>query len=128
MRKQVPSYGAPHITPYPSTCISGGFKSPPRASLVDAGPACPHSHWEGGVQAGDPLAVTRKGREKSCWGPWSLPLEPYRPGCVSKSPQTGHPHMMQLPHCPTAPHTSPHATHRALARRCAVRGSVRVGM
>eukprot|EP00966_Prymnesium_polylepis_P138463 3199401-Prymnesium_polylepis.1 len=31
----------PPPTPYPSTRISGGIKSPRRASLVNAGPACP---------------------------------------------------------------------------------------
>ena len=48
----------------------------------------PCAHWEGGVRAGDPFAVTRKGREKSP-GLWSLSLEPYRPGCVRKSPPRG---------------------------------------
>ena len=48
----------------------------------------PCAHWEGGGQAGAPSAVTRKGREKSR-GLWSLSLEPYRPGCVRKSPPRG---------------------------------------
>eukprot|EP00966_Prymnesium_polylepis_P145443 3359008-Prymnesium_polylepis.1 len=35
-----------------------------------------------------------KGPWEKFRGAWSLPLEPmpYRPGCVSKSPHTGHPH------------------------------------
>eukprot|EP00966_Prymnesium_polylepis_P291040 6721732-Prymnesium_polylepis.1 len=35
-----------------------------------------YAHREGGARAGDPLAVTRKGREKSR-GLWSLFSEPY---------------------------------------------------
>eukprot|EP00966_Prymnesium_polylepis_P257125 5939934-Prymnesium_polylepis.1 len=51
----------PNTLQYPSTRISGGVKSARRASLVDAGPACPLGGGRSTFQAGDPLVVTRKG-------------------------------------------------------------------
>eukprot|EP00966_Prymnesium_polylepis_P028611 662806-Prymnesium_polylepis.1 len=45
--------------------MAAGVKSPPGASLVDPGPECPPGRGGGWGDAGDPFAMTRKGREQS---------------------------------------------------------------